>query len=529
MSDNPILTIVRIIIFLLVALVSPIFGRLFPWGLKRLLKLLQRRFQIDAAVTYRNLVQPVETAITITGALGILLLFLNPLLGKYDELYTFLAFYIYLGFILSGIWLFFRVIRRFVHRFLTRLFKRWLQEVNELVVLIETVVYTPIILLTVTLILRSLGLVQLQESTQQYALDLARRLGLFLAGAVAAPSIGRSVPGLLRRAFMQSQRYLKFNLEGPYNEFIEPLNNSLTITGTLCVIALSLNTLTLYTDLYTFLGFFIYLALSISVVWLASRIAQRVIRQSLVNVLQRWVGEVNEVILVFETLAYVVILLFAIIIFAGGLRLNLIALGASLGISGIAVAFAAQQALERLIGTLELYLDRPYSPGEYIRVTFNPHAEDVYGRIESIGLRSTKIRTVAKNTLVIVPNSLMAGTNIENISRGKKIMAMVCLDFLRPLKDAEQALVKQAVKEASQIFWGLEQANTQIQFCDQEQKPATRARVIFFITGSSQNSLNLRKRLLELANDTVARQLSAYNLSFITPEPMIYIDSPMSI
>ncbi|MGA1285055.1 MAG: mechanosensitive ion channel family protein, partial [Prochlorothrix sp.] len=136
-------------------------------------------------------------------------------------------------------------------------------------------------------------------------------------------------------------------------------------------------------------------------------------RQVLITVLQQRFGQVTEGILVFETLIYVSIVVLAIIIFAQGLRLNIFALTASLGISGVAVAFASQQALSRLIGTIELYLDRPYVPGEYIRVTFNPYGEDVYGRVESVGLRSTKIRTVAKNTLVIVPNSTMAGLRAD--------------------------------------------------------------------------------------------------------------------
>lgn len=522
--------IIRIVAFLAGAVLSPFFGRALSWFLRRILRLIQHYFKIDTSATYNDFIKPIQTSLTITGTLCFIVFSLNALnVTEFDELYTFLAFYIYLALSLSIVWLVSGVARRFVRRWLTNVLQRWVGEVNEIVIVLEIFLYIPSVLLIVALTLRNLGLLQVEEEIQAYAIGLAWRLVAFLLGAVVSPSVGRAVPQLLRRFLLLTQRYLKFDTSGIYTELIKPLQTSLTVTGTLCVIALCLNVLTQYEDLYTFLGFFIYLALSLSVVWLASNVAQRVIRQSLVNSFQRWVGEVNEVILVFETLAYVLIVILAIVIFAGGLRLNLIAIGASLGISGIAVAFAAQQALARLIGTVELYLDRPYLPGEYIRVTFNPFKEDVYGRIESIGLRSTKIRTVAKNTLIIVPNSVMAGTNIENISRGKKIMAMLCLDFSKSLKESEQALVKQAVEEASQVSWGLEQANTQVQFCSQDQNPATRARVIFFITGSSKNSLNLRKRLLELANDTVARRLATYNLNFQTPEPMIYIDSPMSI
>ncbi|NER30425.1 MAG: mechanosensitive ion channel family protein, partial [Symploca sp. SIO1C4] len=337
------------------------------------------------------------------------------------------------------------------------------------------------------------------------------------------------LPQLLQLVLHFTERHLEIDAVGAYEGFIKPFRNSLTIAGTLLFIALCLNLLANYEELYTFLGFFIYLSLSVSIAWLASKAAQQVILRSVINLLRSRGKEVNEIVLVFETLTNILIILLAVAIFARGLKLNLIALSASLGIGGIAVAFAAQQALGRLIGTVELYLDRPYVPGEYIRVNFNPYAEDLYGRVESIGLRSTKIRTAAQNTLVIVPNSMMAGMKIENITRGKKIMAMLCLEFVQRLQEGEKALVKQVIEQTSQTFWGFNKANMRIQFSQPEGKLGTRARVSFFITGSSEDSIGLRKRLLELANDAIAKNLSAYNLSFTIPEPMVYIDSPMSI
>lgn len=364
---------------------------------------------------------------------------------------------------------------------------------------------------------------------QKYVLELALRIALFLLCSIISPLVGKTFPWFLNRIVQLVGYYTKTDSNQTYNQLIKPFQNFFNIIGTLLFLSICLNLLAKYQDLYTFLGFLIYLSLALFIVWFASRVAQPIIRGSIVKVVQRWFGEVNEVVLIFETLIYVLIFLLAVVIFAQGLRLSLITLGASLGIGGVAIAFAAKQALERLIGTLELYLDRPYLPGEYIRVSFNPYGEDVYGRVESIGLRSTKIRVVAKNTLMIVPNSTMARLHVENVSRGKKIMAMICLDFVKNLTEGEQALVRKTIEDASRTFWGLDKATTKVQFNPQEKQVGTRARVIFFITGSGENSLGLRKRLLQLANNAIARRLVTYNLRFLVPEPMIYIDSPMSI
>ena len=374
--------------------------------------------------------------------------------------------------------------------------------------------------------LSALGFIQLDPEIQEYVTELLLRIAVFLVGAVCSLFIGRPLiafidlvlqllPGLQDRDLRQ--------------RLLTPYQSALALTATFSFLGVWLLWLLKYDDLYTFLGFFIYFALSASIVWLATSVARRILRRSLIGLMQRWIGEVNEVVLVIETLIYFLIALLAVIIFTVGLRLNLSALIASLGVSGVVFAFAGQQALGRLVGTLELYLDRPYLPGEYIRVSFNPYKEDVYGRVESIGLRSTKIRMVARNTLIVVPNSVMAGMYVENVSRGKKIMAMLCLDFFRPLQEGEQALVRRVVEETSHASWGLEQASLRIHFSTQETSLKTRARISFFITGSSRNSLGLRRRLLELANESVAKKLAAYNLLFSVPEPMVYIDSPMSI
>lgn len=173
------------------------------------------------------------------------------------------------------------------------------------------------------------------------------------------------------------------------------------------------------------------------------------------------------------------------------------------------IAFAAQKTLEQLLGTIVLYLDRPFTPGEYVRINFNPAAPDLYGRIESIGLRSTKIRTAAKGTLYIVPNSIMANKDGENITRGKKVMVLLYLDFFQVLEKREQALVKQVVQESTSSLFGIDPGSTRITLWEHENKPATRTRVTFFILGLSENSIQLRKRLLQLANEKNSKQLMA--------------------
>jgi len=82
------------------------------------------------------------------------------------------------------------------------------------------------------------------------------------------------------------------------------------------------------------------------------------------------------------------------------------------GIGGIAIGFAAKDLLANFFGGFMLYMDRPFSVGDWIR---SPDRQ-IEGTVENIGWRLTRIRTFDMRPLY-VPNSLFATISIENPSR----------------------------------------------------------------------------------------------------------------
>ena len=82
------------------------------------------------------------------------------------------------------------------------------------------------------------------------------------------------------------------------------------------------------------------------------------------------------------------------------------------GIGGIAVGFAAKDLLANFFGGLMIYLDRPFSVGDWIR---SPDKE-IEGTVEDVGWRLTRIRTFDKRPLYI-PNAVFANISVENPSR----------------------------------------------------------------------------------------------------------------
>ena len=80
-----------------------------------------------------------------------------------------------------------------------------------------------------------------------------------------------------------------------------------------------------------------------------------------------------------------------------------------LGIGGIAIALAAQKTVENLFGSLSILVDQPFRVGDTVRV------DGVEGSIETVGLRSTRIRT-SDRSLVVIPNGKLADMRIESLS-----------------------------------------------------------------------------------------------------------------
>ena len=90
------------------------------------------------------------------------------------------------------------------------------------------------------------------------------------------------------------------------------------------------------------------------------------------------------------------------------------ALITGLGIGGLAISLAAQDALKNLFGGIVIITEKPFTIDDWI---LTPSVE---GTVEDISFRSTKIRTFAQ-ALVTVPNATLANEPITNWSKmGKR-------------------------------------------------------------------------------------------------------------
>lgn len=88
---------------------------------------------------------------------------------------------------------------------------------------------------------------------------------------------------------------------------------------------------------------------------------------------------------------------------------DIMALIASLGIGGLALALAAQDTVKNVFGGVMIFIDKPFKIGDRVIIDGND------GFVAEVGIRSTRIKTLA-NRIITLPNSRFAESSIENIS-----------------------------------------------------------------------------------------------------------------
>ncbi|ADE54616.1 mechanosensitive ion channel family protein [Coraliomargarita akajimensis] len=122
---------------------------------------------------------------------------------------------------------------------------------------------------------------------------------------------------------------------------------------------------------------------------------------------------------------------------------------AGLGISGLAVALAAQDTLKNFFGSITLLADKPFEIGD--RVNVDGHD----GPVEAVGLRSTRIRTLDGH-IVTIPNGEMANKSIWNIAKRPYIRRIFNLHLTYSTAPDKVATAKAIVEDILKDHEGMD-------------------------------------------------------------------------
>ena len=108
--------------------------------------------------------------------------------------------------------------------------------------------------------------------------------------------------------------------------------------------------------------------------------------------------------------AKIFVVVFGLIYGAAALSIPIVPMLTSLGIGGLAFAFAAKDTIENFFGSVAVILDRPFEVGDWVVIG------DVEGTVEEVGFRSTRVRTFY-NSQVTLPNATLVRATVDNYGR----------------------------------------------------------------------------------------------------------------
>lgn len=145
-------------------------------------------------------------------------------------------------------------------------------------------------------------------------------------------------------------------------------------------------------------------------------------------------------------LSRIVLWALGILFVLSNLGIEVTSLIAGLGIGGIAVAFALQGILSDLFASFSIYFDKPFRVGDFVVIGSDS------GTVERIGIKSTRIRTLQGEELV-VSNAELTTARVQNFKKmnERRIVMQFGITYETP-----QEKVKEVPGVVQRIFEALE-------------------------------------------------------------------------
>jgi MscS family membrane protein len=165
-------------------------------------------------------------------------------------------------------------------------------------------------------------------------------------------------------------------------------------------------------------GYFIITMLVLT--WWAYVVFSGIVLEHGRTVAARSETEYDDVVInVAEKLGAIIIPIVGLTIVLYRLGFDITALLATLGFMGMVIGLAAKPTLSNFFGGMEIMVDRPYKPGDLIRV-------DGGGVLQvlKVGMRSTRLYDNDDATVAVVPNNIMAMKRVTNVVRPDRKMRL---------------------------------------------------------------------------------------------------------
>lgn len=162
-------------------------------------------------------------------------------------------------------------------------------------------------------------------------------------------------------------------------------------------------------------------------------------------------GNLQSAIGLIRVLVTAGLFLLAAIVILSNLGVNVTGLLAGLGIGGIAIGLAAQGIFSDLFAALSVLFDKPFKKGDMVKF------DQSQGTVEAIGLKSTRIRAISGEEIVI-SNANLLNKELRNLAQlgTRRYFQTISLVYQTPLETCQTlpAMLKDIVESVDSCTFG---------------------------------------------------------------------------
>jgi len=191
---------------------------------------------------------------------------------------------------------------------------------------------------------------------------------------------------------------------------------------------------------------------------------------------------------------------------------NVTSLIAGFGITGLAVGFAAKEAIGNVFGSIGLLSDKVYKIGDYI--IFNGYE----GTVEKINFRSTTVRT-PEGFVVNVPNNVLSNEEITNLSQANSRRLDLTVDI-------EYSTTNEKIERAKEILKEIAKQNENLEgdekvFLENLAPSSIQVRLVAYSKKSQwKDFVEIKGQIIE----EIIKQYREENIGFAFPSTSVYIE-----
>lgn len=275
---------------------------------------------------------------------------------------------------------------------------------------------------------------------------------LLFFGAVGAGAVlGRSLSYFYEKGLEERAEATETEID---DVLLHSLGGPVVLLGVVLGAALGREALTPTEAVRPMLQASVEIPVVVALVWMAVRLTDGLVETYIVEYADQTESKLDdELVPIVSRITDIAIVSIGGIVILDSIGYDVTAVIASLGVGGVAVAFASRKTMADVFGGAHILSTKPFLVDDVVEI------DGTAGTVEEIGLRTTRVRDF-DGRMITLPNSTIAGSEVKNITEEptRRITASIGLAYDTTAADMETAL--ELAEEAANAVDGVDPGKT---------------------------------------------------------------------